>query len=88
MSKAMIHPDIQPSPLPRQHSTIKKISTFLQLSKIGLYVGAGLSIIDMLFDIAMIIEYYNTNRVQFAKASLASICLNLIFQSCLVIVQN
>ncbi|GMH80048.1 hypothetical protein TrST_g2836 [Triparma strigata] len=79
----MIHPDTadtQPSPLPRQQSTIEKISPYLRLSYLALYMGAGFSIMDLIFDIAMVMEFSNTNRVHFAKATLVSICLNQFFQ--------
>ena len=91
MSQAMIHPDTadtQPSPLPRQQLTIEKISPYLRLSYLALYMGAGFSIMDLIFDIAMVYEFSNTGHPKFAAATLATICLSIFAQLSLVVFQN
>ena len=90
MSQAKIRPDTagQPPSLPRQQSSISKITPFLKLSQLALYMGAGFSIMDLIFDIAMVYTFSTTGHPKFAAATLATICLSIFFQLILVVLQN
>ncbi|GMH84142.1 hypothetical protein TrST_g12287 [Triparma strigata] len=91
MCQAKIHPDTadtKSTPLPRHQSSFSKIAPYLKLSLLALYMGAGLSIMDLIFDIAMVTKFTATGHPKFATATLASICLSIFFQLYTVTFQN
>ena len=56
--------------------------------KMRLYSGAFMSVMDMVSDIAMIIQYFEEGNVVYAKAVLSSIVAHLCFQLLFVIGAN
>ncbi|GMH84137.1 hypothetical protein TrST_g12286 [Triparma strigata] len=80
-------PAESPQTVKRELSIAKRTAHFLQLSKVALCLGAGLSIVDMISDVAMV-KVYSTDHPKYAMATLISLCLNLFFQLMFVVVQN
>ncbi|GMI02878.1 hypothetical protein TrLO_g14082 [Triparma laevis f. longispina] len=66
----------------------KALWSWRNVSNIALYISAGLSMIDLLFDIAMVQEYYDADQPKFATATLVTIALNLFLQLVVVLTQN
>ncbi|GMH49777.1 hypothetical protein TrLO_g7312 [Triparma laevis f. longispina] len=64
------------------------VKRYGSLSHLSLYTGATLSFIDIIFDILMIQEYYETKQTAFANATICCIVVSLLFQFILVLVQN
>ncbi|GMH79508.1 hypothetical protein TL16_g08170 [Triparma laevis f. inornata] len=79
---------VHPHPLPSHQSSLKKFIQKIPLSNIVLYLGAGLSIIDLLFDFAMVREYYNADQPKFATATLVTIFLNVFFTVFITVIQH
>ena len=80
-------PAESPQTVKRELSIAKRTAHFLQLSKVALCLGAGLSIVDMISDVAMV-KVYSTGHRKYAMATLILLCLNLFFQLMFVVVQN
>ena len=57
-------------------------------SKMRLFVGAGLSMVDLASDIAMVVTYMNEGQEGTARSLLAMICLCLLFQLWIVHAQR
>lgn len=82
-----IHP--QPVPSEHQNSIRQYIKGSLKLSNLALIGGEGLSIVDLIFDIAMMVEFNrNEETAGFATATMTTLILNVTFQLFLAINQN
>lgn len=79
---------VHPHPLPSHQSSLKKFIQKLPLSNLVLYLGAGLSITDLLFDFVMVREYYNADQPKFATATLVTIFLNVFFTVFITVIQH
>ncbi|GMH84155.1 hypothetical protein TrST_g12293 [Triparma strigata] len=79
-----VHPD-DPQPRTSRQESFRQLFNF---SNLALYAGAGLSIFDLIFDVAMVYEYFKNEKPQFARATLISIGLNLALQVAVTLIQN
>ncbi|GMH72129.1 hypothetical protein TrRE_jg2782 [Triparma retinervis] len=78
---------------PRRDSTLmegtssahKKLQTN---GKVVIFVGAALSMIDMLTDIVMIVQFFRTGETGYGYASLGSLLFNLLLQTAVTYLQN
>ena len=57
-------------------------------TKLRLYMGAGLSIMDLLSDLSMVNLYFQNKEYETARNLLAMVCLCLLFQMILVFLNN
>ncbi|GMI07272.1 hypothetical protein TrLO_g6094 [Triparma laevis f. longispina] len=65
---------------------VSTIQVALQLSNLALYIGAGLSLSDLVCDILMVNEFTRKDQERFATATLVTIGLSMSFQMIIVFI--
>ncbi|GMI17806.1 hypothetical protein TrLO_g1770 [Triparma laevis f. longispina] len=66
----------------------KKLSILLHIANVALFMGAALSLVDVVCDIIMIREFAGSNQPKSAIATAITVALSLISQLFIVLIQN